>query len=107
MKAGMYVIFVEMRRHKGSMRRQWLFRRFLGEDTKLIQESLFYTAYICVGIVSIESVLSTYVESTRKPQYLGIVISALATGSTMSLFAYDWFVKRLISFGATLKANSY
>jgi len=44
----------------------------------------------------IESIiLPTYFESIRQPQDLGMVISALAAGSTMSSFAYDWLVKRL------------
>lgn len=52
--------------------------------------------FICVGIVPIESIiLPTYFESIRQPQDLGMVISALAAGSTMSSFAYDWLVKRL------------
>lgn len=40
-------------------------------------------------------VLPTYFESINKPTNLGIVISALAAGSTATSFAYGWLVKKL------------
>jgi MFS family permease len=42
-------------------------------------------------------ILPTYFESIRKPVDLGIVISALAVGSTISSFAYGWLVTRMSS----------
>jgi MFS family permease len=42
-------------------------------------------------------ILPTYFESIKKPIDLGIVISVLAAGSTISAFAYGWLVKRISS----------
>jgi MFS family permease len=42
-------------------------------------------------------ILPTYFESINKPIDLGIVISVLAAGSTISAFAYGWLVKRISS----------
>jgi MFS family permease len=42
-------------------------------------------------------ILPTYFESINKPIDLGIVISVLAAGSTISAFAYGWLVKRINS----------
>ena len=42
-------------------------------------------------------ILPTYFESINKPLDLGIVISALAAGSTISSFAYGWLVARISS----------
>jgi MFS family permease len=40
-------------------------------------------------------ILPTHFESINKPLDLGIVISALAAGSTISSFAYGWLVQRM------------
>lgn len=40
-------------------------------------------------------ILPAYYESIRKPLDLGMVISALAAGSTISSFAYGWLVNRM------------
>lgn len=40
-------------------------------------------------------ILPTYFESLGRPIDLGLVISALAAGSTISAFAYGWIVKRI------------
>lgn len=40
-------------------------------------------------------ILPTHFESINKPLYLGIVISALAAGSTVSSFAYGWLLQRM------------
>ena len=40
-------------------------------------------------------ILPTHFESINKPLDLGIVISALAAGSTVSSFAYGWLVQRM------------
>jgi MFS family permease len=40
-------------------------------------------------------ILPTHFESINKPLDLGIVISALAAGSTISAFAYGWLVQRM------------
>ncbi len=40
-------------------------------------------------------ILPTYFESLGRPIDLGLVISALAAGSTISAFAYGWIVKRM------------
>jgi MFS family permease len=42
-------------------------------------------------------ILPTYFESINKPIDLGIVISVLAAGSTISAFAYGWLVKTISS----------
>jgi len=42
-------------------------------------------------------ILPTYFESNNKPIDLGIVISVLAAGSTISAFAYGWLVKKISS----------
>jgi MFS family permease len=42
-------------------------------------------------------ILPTYFESINKPIDLGIVISVLAAGSTISAFAYGWLVKKISS----------
>ena len=70
------------------------FRRLWSDD--------FLRTFLIAGLVlaaiylPIESIiLPTYFESIHKPLDLGMVISVLAAGSTMSAFAYGWLVKRM------------
>jgi MFS family permease len=85
------------------------FRR-LWKD-RFVRTLLFAVLVIAAIYLPTESIiLPTYFESINKPLDLGIVISALAAGSTITSFAYGWLVSRISSkaliriafFGASL-----
>jgi len=72
------------------------FRRLWGDNfLRTLLLAVFVLAAIYLPTESI--ILPTYFESMNKPLDLGIVISALAAGSTMSAFAYGWLVQRISS----------
>jgi len=72
------------------------FRRLWDDNfLRTLLLAVFVLAAIYLPTESI--ILPTYFESMNKPLDLGIVISALAAGSTMSAFAYGWLVQRISS----------
>ncbi|MCE2851963.1 MAG: MFS transporter [Roseiflexaceae bacterium] len=72
------------------------FRRLWGDNfLRTLLLAVFVLAAIYLPTESI--ILPTYFESMNMPLDLGIVISALAAGSTMSAFAYGWLVQRISS----------
>ena len=65
---------------------------------RFIRTLLFAVLVIAAIYLPTEAIiLPTYFESINKPIDLGIVISVLAAGSTISAFAYGWLVKRISS----------
>lgn len=65
---------------------------------RFIRTLLFAVLVIAAIYLPTEAIiLPTYFESINKPIDLGIVISVLAAGSTISAFAYGWLVKKISS----------
>jgi MFS family permease len=72
------------------------FRRLWGDQ--FLRTLLLAILVIAAIYLPTESIiLPTYFESVGKPLELGIVISVLAAGSTLSAFAYGWIVQRMSS----------
>lgn len=70
------------------------FRR-LWSDSFLRTLLLAILAIAAIYLPTESIILPTYFESVGKPLELGIVISVLAAGSTMSAFAYGWIMQRI------------
>jgi MFS family permease len=70
------------------------FRR-LWSDQFLRTLLLAILAIAAIYLPTESIILPTYFESVGKPLELGIVISVLAAGSTMSAFAYGWIMQRM------------
>ena len=95
--ADLRIAVPESHEHASSVSELTLGFRRLWDDNFLrtLLLAVFVLAAIYLPTESI--ILPTYFESMNKPLDLGIVISALAAGSTMSAFAYGWIVKRISS----------
>lgn len=70
------------------------FRRLWGDS--FLRTLLLAVLVLAAIYLPTESIiLPAYYESIRKPLDLGMVISALAAGSTISSFAYGWIMNRI------------
>ncbi len=70
------------------------FRRLWGDS--FLRTLLLAVLVLAAIYLPTESIiLPAYYESIRKPLDLGMVISALAAGSTISSFAYGWIINRI------------
>lgn len=70
------------------------FRR-LWQDTYLRVLLIAFLVIVAIYLPTESVVLPAYFEANGRPIELGLVISVLAAGSTLSSFAYAWLVQRI------------
>lgn len=73
----------------------WIGFRLLWQDKLLRVVTLSVLVIASVYLPTESVVLSTYYERLSEPASLGLVISAIAGGSTLSAFGYGWLVTRI------------
>lgn len=93
--ANLRISLPESSEHTNSVSALTIGFRRLWSDQFLRTLLLAILAIAAIYLPTESIILPTYFESVGKPLELGIVISVLAAGSTMSAFAYGWIMQRM------------